>query len=85
MMPLRVAMPKSVMKPTSDATESTPPCKNADHAADQRERQVDHDEQRVAAERNARKSSRKIPAMTSHAEHRMRARRLACSLSNWPP
>ncbi len=27
MMPLRVAMPKSVMKPTSDATESTPPCR----------------------------------------------------------
>ena len=25
MMPLRVAMPKSVMKPTSEATERTPP------------------------------------------------------------
>ena len=39
MMPLRVAMPNSVMNPMIDATLSTPPGDvHADHAADQRER-----------------------------------------------
>ena len=49
MMPLRVAMPNSVMKPIIDATLSTPPRGiDADDAADQRQRQVQHHEQRIA-------------------------------------
>ena len=49
MMPLRVAMPNSVMNPIIEATLSTPPARNTPaDAADQRERQVHHDQQRVA-------------------------------------
>ena len=44
MMPFRVAIPNSVMKPTIDATDRTPPATiHAEHAADQRERQIQHD------------------------------------------
>ena len=47
-MPFRVAIPKSVMKPTIDATDRTPPDQvHAEHAADQRKWKVQHDQQPV--------------------------------------
>ena len=43
MMPLRVAMPKSVMKPTSEAIDNVPPeIEDHDNAANQRKRKVRH-------------------------------------------
>jgi hypothetical protein len=61
-MPLRVAMPNSVMKPTSEATADGRRGRRCGHAADQRQRQVDQHQQRVAcAEPNATTSSRKMP------------------------
>ena len=47
-MPFRVAMPKTVRNPTSEATERTPPeRKTPEDAADQGERQVHHDEEGI--------------------------------------
>ena len=64
-MPLRVAMPKSVMNPIMDATLSTPPDEeHAGDAADERERQVQHDEPRVAR-----------PAKRQHEQHEQAGRR----------
>ncbi len=49
MMPFRVAMPKSVMKPDDRRDRQHAAGQvHADHAADQRQRQVHHDEQPVA-------------------------------------
>jgi hypothetical protein len=48
MMPLRVAMPNTVMKPMRDATLSTPPLTNTPgDAADEGQRQVEHDQRGI--------------------------------------
>ena len=88
MIPLRVAIPNSVMKPIIDATEQTPPGEeDADHPADQRQRQVHHHEQRIAGGRTPdeqqdempittaapRSSSVRTPARRSRTAHRTRS------------
>ena len=47
MIPFRVAIPKSVMKPIIEATEKPRRSVHAEDTAYQRERQVQHDDQRV--------------------------------------
>ena len=70
MMPLRVAMPNSVMNPMIDATLSTPPARNTPgDAADQRERQVDHDQQRVARAAERQDEQHEQPGDRRAAEH----------------
>ena len=82
MMPLRVAMPKSVMKPMSEATERTPPeRKTPDDAADQGERQVHHDEQGVPhASRRRCAGGGRCRATTRDAEERQEPGRLLGAL-----
>jgi hypothetical protein len=87
MMPLRVAMPNSVMKPTSEATLSSAAAEvHRQDAADQRQRQVDHDQQRVAqpSRTPAVAAARRCRRSTSAPSTEI-VREAACSLSNCPP
>ena len=86
MMPLRVAMPNSVMKPTMEATDSTPPEVDADHAADQRQRQIHHDQEtRPGRSRTPTRGSRKMATIDAEPTARAAAATPAASLSNCPP
>ena len=80
-MPLRVAMPKSVMKPTSEATLSTPPpARRRATPPMSASGRLTMTSSASRPEPNARKSRRKMPAIDGDAEEEERARR-ACSRS----
>ena len=85
MMPLRVAMPKSVMKPTIDATDSTPPARYTPMtppiSASGRFSMISapsRDEPKAADK------MKKIATMTPADSHSSCCDACA-SLSNWPP
>ena len=85
MMPLRTAMPKSVMKPISDATESTPPptyrpITPPTSASGRLQITISASPEDF----NAVVSSTRIPAM-ARAPKSSNLRVALASLSNWPP
>ena len=85
MMPLRVAIPNSVMSPTSEATLSTPPETNtAAKPPMSASGRLTMTRSARRVDRNARNRSRKMPA-TTNSPSRPSVREAARSLSNCPP
>ena len=85
MMPLRVAMPNTVMNPISDATLSTPPDTNTPTtppmSASGRLSMISAASR---ADPNARCSRKPMPMTTAMPSNAM-IRPASAALSNWPP